>query len=524
MAMAEQIPTPTVEPQPEPTFLKEVAQMATLAEEAIRKLRTEPHGDNFTFKKLDLSPLFPKTVDSLDYLERLEGIANDYLNQTARFGLSERASFRAGTPIEENTSSYIGTVAEWMKSVYTPRKDEIDARVEALIKDISDYANLRARDAASVLSLHSDDTNRFIAVAGKPYLDLDSLLAGTLAELKTKLYETELPRPEDLAKLYETCFNAEVKQRGWLDLEDEKLAEALAQENVPLEMFAKYNPEREIKLPEVKAEETGKPKRKGKLARIMDIIRTPAQAASADGRTSTLIAGTPKQYHFISAGNYFVALEQLRTDSAADQNSLQPTVTIAGRTYVRPLTVKEILQFRLEDYNTLTNPNGSIRTEEERKRLLNQWFFTCSGIAYSTDGKFKLSREAPQLITMNSIPTSAHLPVDYSALNQNNTWQEFARNQRRVKYNAGLTEEEAVAHPMWQFLAEGDTTLIRETHQLNCSLYNRSTAMYAWLLGTPEQVQLRALALSYYYDSSSLNGLNLLNDSSSFLQVARRSS
>lgn len=272
---------PVEEPRAEPTFLKEVAVMATLAEEAIRKLRTESHGDDFTFKKLDLSLLFPQTVDSLDYLGRLEGVVSDYLSQTARFGLSESASFRSGTPIEENTAGYVSTVTKWMKQVYTSRKEEIDARVDALSKDISDYANLRARDAAFALSIQSDDKNRFIAVAGKPNLDLDSLLAGTLAELKTKFYETELPRPEDLAKLYETCFNAEVKQRGWLELEDAQLIEVLERENA-LELFQKYNPEREIKLPE-----ENKPKT-GIIRRILDIIALPAQAAGAGGRDSSL--------------------------------------------------------------------------------------------------------------------------------------------------------------------------------------------------------------------------------------------
>ena len=514
MAMAEAITEePLTEPRAEPTFLKTVAQMATLAEEAIRKLRTEVHPDSFTFKKLDLSPLFPQTVNSLDYLGRLETVVSNYLAQTARFGLSEIASFRSGTSIEENTTSYSPTITEWMKNVYTPRKAEIDARVDALSKDISDYANLRARDAAFALSTHSNDENRFIAVAGKPNLNLDNLLAGTLAELKTRFYETELPHPEDLAKLYELCFNAEVKQRDWEELDDKKLAEALAQENVPVEMFVKYTG-REVKLIEEKSE--------GKTGIIIDIINRPAQDDDAGSRTSALIAGVPKQYHFISAPNYFTALEQLRSDCASDPNSLQPTITIAGRNYVRPPTVKEIMQLRLEDYNTLTNPDGTPRTEEERKQLLNKWFFTCSGIAYSTNGNFKLSREVPQLVTMDSVPTTAYLPVNYANLNQNNNWQEFARDQSGVKYNTALTEEEVVAHPVWRYLADDNSMLLRETHQLNCSLYNRSAAMHAWLLDTPKQCQLRALALSSFSNSSYV-GISNLNDYSSFLRVARRS-
>ncbi len=258
----------------------------------------------------------------------------------------------------------------------------------------------------------------------------------------------------------------------------------------------------------------------GTIAGLEEVIKKPAPA---DGAETQPIVGIPKQYHFITAYDYFTALEQLRHDSVADRNSLQPVITINGRNYVRPFTVKELLRARLEDYNTLTNPDGRVRIEEERKQLLAQWFFTCSGIAYSTSGNFKLSREAPQLITMGSVPRAAYLPVDYSALNQND-WQEFNRSQRGVKYNEKLTENEVVAHPVWRYLADDDTTLLRETHQLDCSLYNPSTAMCAWLLDIPKQEQLRALALDYCVNDSSLGGYDLLGDDSSFLQVARRSS
>lgn len=288
MATKKEEDAPKAELQAEPTFLKAVAQMATLAEEAMRKLRTETHRDNFKFTDLDLSHLYPQTVNSIEYLERLEPVVRDYLSQTARFGLDEKGDSLSGTSIEENTVSYEFTVEKWRKEVYTARKDEIDARVKALSKDISDYANLRARDAAFALGTHSDDRNRFMALAEKPELGLDDLLAGTLAELKTRFYESELPHPEDLAKLYELCFNAEVKQRGWMELEDEKVAEALEAEKIPLEMFAKYTG-REVKL--LEGERAGE---KGKIGQILDIItgkKSPAGAGNLSGNARVINAG-----------------------------------------------------------------------------------------------------------------------------------------------------------------------------------------------------------------------------------------
>ena len=395
--------------------------------------------------------------------------------------------------MEQNISVFPHTADCWRDRHYS-NKQNIDRLVERLHGKWEDFAQQEAAALNSSLGLN-----------GFPRLSLNGTLAHSLAEYRQGLYQGTGVQGEEPVLLYQLCFQALAEAKGWDKLEDNELLKVLDAEGIPVKEFTSLTG-REIKLPEENES---------------DIIRTPAQDKSEGAQP---IAGALKQYHFISINNYSAALEQLRTDSAGDRNSLQPSATIGGRNYVRPLTVKEIMQFRLENYNTITNPNGTPRTEAEREQLLTKRFFTCSGIAYSTDGRFKLSREAPQLITMDSIPRATYLSVDYAALNQNNNWQEFVRAQSGVKYNTALTEEEAVNHPMWQFLAEENTPLLRETHQLNCSLYNRSTVMYAWLLDTPRQGQLRALALLNFNNLSILNGSNLLVNNSSFLRVARRSS
>lgn len=256
--MAKEIPTSAAEPQTEPTFLKSVAEMATLAEEAIRKLRTEKHNDGFKFADLqpDLTYLFPKHVGSLEYLGRMEKVVGTYLENTAISGLGGGADLRNGNAINANTSHFPWTVADWMKSVYTPRKEEIDKRVEEAFLRISNHATQELRNLTFDICSGSQDSDRALAIAGKPALSLEEL-TGKMSELKTRFYEAELPHPEDLTRLYELCFNAEVKQRGWLDLEDAQLIEVLKKENA-LGLFQKYNPEREIKLPEEKKEKKGR--------------------------------------------------------------------------------------------------------------------------------------------------------------------------------------------------------------------------------------------------------------------------
>jgi hypothetical protein len=513
MATKKEDDAPQSEPQAEPTFLKEVATMATLAEEAIRKLRTEVHGDSFKFTDLDLSYLYPQTINSVEYLERLEPVVRDYLAQTARFGLDEKKDFRIGTPIEENTSNYEISATKWMKQVYTPRKDEIDARVEALSKDISDYANFRARDAAFALGTHSNDRNRFMTLAGKPELSLDAFLAGTLAELKTRFYETELPHPEDLAKLYELCFNAEVKQRGWERLDDEKLAQALAGENVPLEIFAKYT-EREVKLLKKKEEEPTS-EMKGKLRRIIGIFKGSTPPADT-GTNLTMPASDFTARDYVEGSNYFRALQALRTSFANGECPVQPTITINGQTYVRPPTLYEVLTARVNDFNSKTNPNGTPRKDEDPLRLFRIYLDSCTGRHYhGRTTKFKLIPICPQLVALPALSQKNYLELSYA----NSEGEE--RDSINGEYNVNLSKREVLEHQDWLFVANGDRSLLGATFDILKSAQgggNDWKGMAFYINVSPQNDELRPLCVDARGCQGSAGGRNDLHDRSRFLR------
>ncbi len=511
MAMAEQIPE--AKPQVEPTFLKDVARMATLAEEAIQKLRTEVHGsDDFTFQKLNLSHLFPQTVDSIDYLGRLEGVVNDYLNQTARFGLSERASFRAGTPIEENTSGYIGTVAEWMKAVYTNRKDEIDKRVEEAFLRISNHATQELRNLTFDICSGSQDSDRALAIAGKPALSLEEL-TGKMSELKTKFYETELPRPEDLAKLYETCFNAEVKQRGWLDLEDDKLAGTLAQENVPMEMFMKYTG-REAPPSKEKAAEAVKPK--GKLRRILDILGAPAKAAGANGRTPAVQSSSFTARDYIEAPSYFQALQALRTSYINGECPNQPIITHNGQTYARPPTFYELLSAKVNDFHSKSNVDGSAKEGEDPLRFFKVFLDTCTGRHYKGGTtKFKLIPICPQLITLSSEPRANYLGLPYV----DSVGDE--RDSSNGKYGVNLSKSEVLDHQDWLYLANENRQLLGEVFdivKLACDGDANWKGMAFYINQAPQNDELRSLFVLNHYYQGNANDWNVLHLNGRFLR------
>jgi hypothetical protein len=488
-----------------PTFLAEVERLATAIDDyIIPSLRMEIHTESWLPANLrDEIPDF--AVQGNISKEIVAEVVSRYLSETVSVveSMTNVKSDRFDyilNPVEKNVSVFPHTADCWRERHYS-KKSDVDRRVERIHRKLEDIAE---QEAASL--------NAHFGLNGFPKLSLNGTLAHSLAEYRQSLYQRTGVQGEEPVLLYQLCFQTLAKAKGWDQLEDQELIKVLNIEGIPVKEFTSLT-EREVKLPERDESKTG--------IYAVDNVNVMSNRNPAVG--GAVISDVPKQYHFISAGNYFAALEQLRRDCATDSNSLQPITVIAGQNYVRPPTVKEIMQWRLEDYNTLTNLAGSPRTEE-RKQLLNQWFFTCGGIAYSTDGRFKLSKETPQLITMNSVPTQAYLPVDYLVLNQNNNWQEFDRNQVGVKYSIPLTEDEVVAHPVWRYLAEDDSTLLRETHQLNCSLYNCSTVMSFWLLNTPKQDQLRALALSSFNNNSYLDGNYDLDGSSSFLRVARRSS
>ena len=66
---------------------------------------------------------------------------------------------------------------------------------------------------------------------------------------------------------------------------------------------------------------------------------------------------------------YALGVDALRKSYENGDCPLQPIYTKPdGSRIVRPLTFKENLQARVEDYNILNNPDGSAKTDNERLR------------------------------------------------------------------------------------------------------------------------------------------------------------
>ena len=173
------------------------------------------------------------------------------------------------------------------------------------------------------------------------------------------------------------------------------------------------------------------------------------ELAGRDFRDDSLVHSAVKcRCELISADSWFLALQELRRQGSGK------TIVINGQTYVRQFTIKENLQARIEDYNTLTNPGGSQRTEEERKRFFTTWLDSCSGIHYLARTKrFKIVPVSNELIALAQVPTKDYLAVPY-------VQDSSELNSTRGKYNSNLSRAEVLEHPAWMAAVEEDRNLL----------------------------------------------------------------
>jgi len=125
---------------------------------------------------------------------------------------------------------------------------------------------------------------------------------------------------------------------------------------------------------------------------------------------------------------------------------------------VRPLTFRENILARVEDFETLKNKDGSTRTMEERLRLFRIWIDSCTGIAYSSHNNddFMIIPVCKELITIPKDFSNEYLSVNYARLQGRG----FSLKRSQAKYDQQLTELEVISHPAWITCVEEDISLL----------------------------------------------------------------
>ena len=230
---------------------------------------------------------------------------------------------------------------------------------------------------------------------------------------------------------------------------------------------------------------------------------TPSREVPSLNQTNSSAAAIGR-HELVSADSWFSALQELRR-----QGSGKATV-INGQTYVRPFTLKENLQARIEDYNTLINQNGTQRTEEERERFFDTWLDSCSCIHHiARTTRFKIIPCSNELIALAQAPVNDYLSVPYTQTSGTEL------DSARGKYNQDLSRAEVLEQPAWLAAVEEDRALLGEAFDVMRTVKKapadwKGMGFYV-LLSNKEQGELRPLFTNYQDRNGLVIGGNLLD-------------
>lgn len=230
---------------------------------------------------------------------------------------------------------------------------------------------------------------------------------------------------------------------------------------------------------------------------------------------------TNKDYVLMApTSTYALGVEAIRESYNNCECPSQPIFTKPdGSCIVRSLTFRENLQARIEDYNTLNNADGSIKTDDERLRFFNKWLDSCTGIAYKKGTtKFKIVPQSQDLIEIPSEFKEAFLEINYDSIDG------IELDSSKNKYNDLLTLSKVKSHPAWITTVEEDTVLLSEYANIVFGLlkekYKRTNGMGFFVRSNTKTDELRALFVSNIDDYSYAVGNYSLNNGGSFLLVA----
>ncbi len=201
-----------------------------------------------------------------------------------------------------------------------------------------------------------------------------------------------------------------------------------------------------------------------------------------------------------------------------------------GQEVYRPFTFKEGIKARVDDYNTLQNPNGSDRTLDERLHLFTSWNDSCTGAAYKAGTtKFKIIPVCEPLILIERDYNEGFLAVAYTGL----TGVELDSKPgilnvrtRKCKYGEHLTKQQIEEHDAWRAAVEGDVALLKEyrdivfvaLQQRNANNQMPEKAMGFYVRPNTDTDELKALLVDNLGNYSDANGNFSLGVSGSFVR------
>ena len=232
-----------------------------------------------------------------------------------------------------------------------------------------------------------------------------------------------------------------------------------------------------------------------------------------------------KYIHMPIASTYAQGKAALQSECAQEENQNHPVYVLKdGVRVYRPLTFRENLTARVEDFNTLKDTHGKKRTLQDRLRLFDTYLDSCTSVAYKARSTiFTIIPQDTELITLPSTFTQSYLQAEYPshAVNLDST---------EGKYNCDLTEGQVLDHNAWLMAVEGDRVLLQEVANITFTEleqhHRKESGMRFYVQNNNNpQVDLRKALFVYNLDvSSNADGSSSLYGDGSFLRVAPLSS
>ena len=481
------------------TFLDDVAIVAHSLELTLRELRLSTQ----SFPKLETvltEQLKPTAIqDHLLDLPAFIALAGEYLHAVpldVSIGLTDDAKAQNRGPHEALRNQYVGSNLfgqnHWKQFYDDPVRVGIDARVSKLEADLNSFGTILARTAAKDLP-------------GETFIPIGGINSSYIGSLRVQAYRNAgLRLYEDPERMFTLSFRALAQKKGWitratngnyqLAKNGPELISQLHDVGLSEQLFEQYTGAHINLTPAPLAAATP--------------LRTPAGSVSDfTGRGINLMNQTStwaQGYHALRA----IPLERDSPHPRYDLSTQTGPVT-----FYRPLTLGENLRARIVDARAHNNNVAQAPS-------WSKWNDSCTAIIYGQSGKFKVQKISHDLLDLAPDFRQAFFQGRYETVSADGVnAMEFER--RNVKYNEGLTQEEVLRHPFWQFVADGNTDALRDYTQLQwAGKQPKYKGMGVWLRDSPQNGELRALFVDDRSVVSYAYGNYDLNVNGSFLRVS----
>ncbi len=170
---------------------------------------------------------------------------------------------------------------------------------------------------------------------------------------------------------------------------------------------------------------------------------------------SNVIIG--RNYEIVEGENYASALLKL-IQKINFPDYPKHLIHYEDATYGKALTIKQIIEERINDFETLLNKDGSKRTIKQRLQLFNLDFSSCSGIAYKKgEYKAKIIPCCKELVQIDKNRNNKYVEIDYDKIHG------FEINiSDTSSVNIYLTKDEIKRNLGWQAIFDYEWRLLEK--------------------------------------------------------------